>query len=421
MSLRGAVPCSPLRDGGIHLNHLDDRYVSLAENLAFEHGECYDSYLLLDEGREYFFSSDRRGVVGFSRWRGHAYVLGGLLTAAHNKGRLLDEFLAFAKSEGLKPLFFGLLATDLPLFQERDLSISKIGEEPIIDLQQTTWRGRSFEWVRRQENSCLRSGVAVREVEPRPACPAYRDHLASALREVSAAHLGETVYGRELSLMVGRFDPLNMHRKRLFIAECAGRVEGFVVLTPAYGGRYWGVETYRRRPDARSGIVPCLIKQVAEQLREEGVGFLSLCQVPGLRCDRTQFADSLLVRNSLSLWWTHFGWFYDPTRLYHFKSRFRPCYREMYLAGAQPRFVPMLVLGLKWGIVWPDFRRLPKQMLRRMRKWSHRERLADPNEEHAVIIDRLFDDKPKLQSVLAAEAKCPSTPSLYELSQASSG
>ena len=385
------------------------------ERLAFDHGESYDSYLSLDEGREYFFGSRQSGVVSFVRWRRHAYVVGGLLTPRENRRRLLREFLDFAESERLQPLFFGVLGADLPLFQEQSLHISKIGEEPIIDLQATTWRGQQFAWVRRQENSCLKNGVVVDELEPHASCPVFRDSVAPELLEVSKKHLQDTVFGRELALMVGRFRPLQMHRKRLFVAKRDGRIEAFVVATPAYGGQYWAVETYRRRPDAVRGVIACMIVQIARQLREEGAQVLSLCQIPGLRCDQTNYSDSRLVRNGLTMWWNRVSWVYDPSRQYHFKSRFRPDYREMYIAGVKPRFLPMLAFALKWGVIWPDFRRVPKQMLRRMKKWGHTEQLADPREEQFAIIDRLCLDEPTAPEVLEESPICAETSVDYQM------
>jgi lysylphosphatidylglycerol synthetase-like protein (DUF2156 family) len=49
------------------------------EECAYALGETYDSYLVTESDREYFFSSGRRGVVGFRRWCGHVLVVGGLL------------------------------------------------------------------------------------------------------------------------------------------------------------------------------------------------------------------------------------------------------------------------------------------------------------------------------------------------------
>ena len=129
--------------------------------------------------------------------------------------------------------------------------------------------------------------------------------------------------------------------------------------------------------------------KVARQLQAEGLCFLSLCQVPSLRAASSTLMESRLVRFGMHTWWNYVPWLYDPPRQYHFKSRFRPAYRECFVA-ASPGFqlMPFFAFALKWGVIWPDFRRLPRHMLERMRKWRHPEQLADPElEEHQIIDD----------------------------------
>ena len=51
----------------------------MEELRTFSYGEGYNSYLVTENDREYFFSSGRRGVVGFNRWGGNMQAVGGLL------------------------------------------------------------------------------------------------------------------------------------------------------------------------------------------------------------------------------------------------------------------------------------------------------------------------------------------------------
>lgn len=373
----------------------------LAEQLAFSHGRSYDSYLLLDDGRSYFFGPDECGLIAFARWHKTAYVIGGLLAPESAREALLASFLEYTDANGMEPLFFNALGEDLPLFRRFGLHASKIGEEPVVDLQATNWTGGRFTWVRRQENACRREGIGFREVDP--SSTEYRETIVPQIEDVSRQHLDDTVYGRELSLVVGQLQPLQLRRRRLFVGDDDKGVAAFIVATPAYDGDYWAIETYRRRPDAAPGIVAAMMLHVARQLKDEGVRVLSLCQVPGLRSDQTTFSPFPVVRHGLRIWWQRLGWFYDPVRLYHFKSRFRPAYRECFLVGRNPGFVPMLVFALKWGVVWPDFRRLPRQMLRRIRKWGHSAQLADPLAEQHVLVEKLAMEHAS-PFVLAAEA-----------------
>ncbi|AMV19821.1 DUF2156 domain-containing protein [Planctomyces sp. SH-PL14] len=378
-------------------------WLQRAEDLVFRFGEAYDSYLILERDREFYFGSEGRGVVSFERWRNNIYVVGGLVAAPEERRGLLEEFIQFSRERKWNIHFLNIMAGDVPLFREFGFEVSKTGEEPLVDLRTATWAGKDFAWVRQQENSCLRSGVTYREVCVDLLTPDQHAGIERELAEISTEHLNDTVYGRELGLMVGKLDLREMFRKRLFIAEKEGRIEGFVVSTPSHNGRVWSVETYRRRKDSARGVVTFLIVQMSRQMRAEGVQYLSLCQCPALRCGGESASESALVRNSMNIWWTTANWFYDSRRLYHFKSRFRPMYRECFIAALPGcRFIPMFMFGLKWGVILPDFLRLPRHMFRRGLKWFHPEKLADPNTEKYVRIESLSlteaDDETEMTS-----------------------
>lgn len=367
------------------------------EQFAFEHGESYDSYLVLDDGKQFFFGSHNSGVVGFTVWRNHLYVVGGLLAATAARPRLLAEFLEFARRNSLEISFLNVLASDRDLFRSQGFQVSKVGEEPILDLPSVTWQGRDYEWVRRQENYCLRQGVTCNEEFPQSLDDRLCPEMVDELYAVSDEHVKDTVYGRELSMVVGKLDLDRMFRKRLFVARREDRIEAFVVAIPSHGGRMWSIETFRRRPSATRGIIPYLFMQVARRLKGEGVDVLSLCQVPALRVDTGTPSDSRFVTQGMRFWWNHLPWFYDPPRLYHFKSRFRPQYRECFVADwPRTKVLPLFAFFFQWGVVIPDLARLPMQMLRRLRKWGHRECLADPSAEKYVLVNELpFQRQPE--------------------------
>lgn len=382
-----------LPEGCLHVGsreQLSAQQIQLAEALAYHYGQTYDAYLLLDEGRQYFFGEDGMGVIGFSTWRRHAYVVGGLLTASENKAHLLDQFLKFCQRRKLSPKFFNLLPGERDMYRERGFLVSKTGEEPVIDLMETDWSGKRYQWVRRQENFCERSGVSSREVVIDQLDRQQRELLVDSLREISDEHVRSTAYGRELALTVGKVDFDWMYRRRLFVAEHERKPVAFLVANPAYSGGMWVVETYRKAADAPRGVIAYLIMQVSRKLQEEGVRFLSLCQVPSLRAADCPQNESPLVRRSMKLWWHYMPWFYDNPRQYHFKSRFRPKYRECLVAtppGSQ--LIPLTAFGWQWGVVMPDLRRVPGHMLTRIRKWSHSEQLADPYEEEVTLVNDL--------------------------------
>jgi len=129
--------------------------------------------------------------------------------------------------------------------------------------------------------------------------------------------------------------------------------------------------------------------------------------VPALRVKHGTRSDSSFVTTGMQFWWKFLPWFYDPPRQYHFKSRFRPQYRECFVATyPKTRVFPMLAFFFKWGVIVPDLKRLPLQMLKRMAKWKNRERLADPSAE-PYIIYQPSGEQPAAVAADAAELPVP--------------
>jgi phosphatidylglycerol lysyltransferase len=172
------------------------------------------------------------------------------------------------------------------------------------------------------------------------------NRLAAELNEISRAMLSSKPQRDQIRFLEGRFDPHALGRRRLFVAQSdrgRGRIEGYLVCNPCLNGARWAFETYRRRPDSVRGTMPYLMQQTIEQLTREGVESVSLCLVPGLRCDSPLPGDSALARWSMHIATRYFGFIHDTRGQYHYKSRFRPRFANRYLA-VRPR--------LTWGAAW---------------------------------------------------------------------
>ncbi len=144
-------------------------------------------------------------------------------------------------------------------------------------------------------------------------------------------------------------DPEHLGRKRIFIARAehgAGRLEGFLACNPCRQGAMWVMETCRRRPDAVRGTTPFLMHQAMQTFRAEGVRWVSLCLIPGLRCQTPMPGDSRLARWGLVVGTRYCGLVFDTAGAYHFKTRFRPYFESRYLC-----VYPKVTLGSSWALI----------------------------------------------------------------------
>lgn len=319
------------------------------EEFAFRFGRSYDSYLATDLQRQYFWSSGRRGLVSFVRSGRHVVAIGGLMAPEDHWADLLGELLAFVRRQSYTLTFFNVDRQQAEAFRQHGFQTTKVGEDSLIDLAECRWKGKDFEWVRRQSNFCLRQGLICQEVplaDTSVATPA----LFEELMEVSRLFLKGKPQGGQMRYFVSRFDPQKLIRHRLFVARASGgqgRTEAFIVCNPCRNGRMWAVEVFRQRPDAVRGAVSFLIHQALQSLQADGVPWASLCLVPLLRCDKPLEGDSWLGRKLMVLGHKYAGAFYDTQGMFHFKSRFRPRFEDRY-ACAWPK---MTLLSIRAGIM----------------------------------------------------------------------
>jgi phosphatidylglycerol lysyltransferase len=311
------------------------------EELAYRYGRSYESYLVTEPDRECFWLPDRRGAVAFLRQGRYLHVGGGLLAAPGAWSLLLKSFVAWARSQRLRMLFYNIDPQQLPHFRDAGFQATKWGEEPILDLDDVTWQGGQYEWVRRQNNYALRHCLEFRECKPDSLSADEWDRIAAEVEAISIGTKAERPQARDIGFLNGRFDPADLGRRRLFLAHNTkrSRIEGFLLCNPCLGGTEWALELYRDHSDAVRGTIPFLMYQALRQFQQEGANRASLCLVAACRCDGKLPGDSAIIRHALSMS-RYFGFIFDVAGMYHFKSRFRPRFEDRFICAC-----PAMTLG----------------------------------------------------------------------------
>ncbi len=364
----------------IHSPKVSDRWSHIEEQ-AFEHGRAYDSYFATEEGWKRFRARGLDGLISYRRMGKYVKAIGGLLASDDEKPRLLREYTRLSDSFGLLTSFYNVVEEDVELFREHGYQITKWGEEPFVDLQECTWSGKPYEWVRRQTNYCRRAGITIVE-HRREEMEAESWHaLLHQLREVSDSLLATKAHRDEIQLLEGQLEVAGWGRRRLFVAyskESPPRIEGFLIALPMNGGRTWSFEMYRHRPDAIRGVVPHLFHEVMVRMKAEGIESVSLCLLPGIGCETPLPGDCALTRYSLTFGKKRLNFLFDFAGLYHFKSRFRPRYENRYVCS-RPRSTALSILALfrMSGMLTFDAKKVGTHLVRNVFKRRERQQMAE--------------------------------------------
>ena len=303
------------------------------DQLVFEHGEYFDSYLATEPGRLEFRCSSGLGLISYARRGRYLVVGGGLIAPDEHRRQLLAEFNAFLQANNLTAAFHNIADHELPLFRECGYQITKWGEEPIVDLETLDWKGKSFEWVRRQTNFCRRNGLEFSEVIPHELSPEEWARTFDEMLEVADLSVAQKAQ-KQMTFFEGTIGEHAIGRRRVFVArneQGRGRIEAFVVCTPMRGGTKWATELYRRRPDALRGTMAFLFQQIFNQMKAEGIRHVGMCLDPALRCWGKLPGDSSLIRFGMTWGECCLGMVFDVVGIRHFKSRFRPRYENRYV------------------------------------------------------------------------------------------
>lgn len=344
---------------------MDAASIARLEAMAYRCGRSYDSYLVMDLDRLYFWSSGDRAVLGFVLKGSQAVVIGGLIGPDAAREILLTEFMDHCRRHGWTAAFGLVPEHDLPLFDRHGFQSTKIGEDALIDLRHCTWQGKAYEWVRRQSHYCQRHGLVCREISG-----SLRDRIPE-LSELSTQFLDRTPHGRTMRYFVSRFDPDRLYRRRIFAALAdggAGRAEGFIICTPYRDGAAWAIEMYRSRQDAVRGTVPFLMHQAMQTFKDEGVEEVSLCLMPSVGCDRRRPGDSWLIHTYLRITHRYLNFILDTPGLYHFKTRFRPRCDNVYCSvWPKSSLRPLHAMLSLWGTLQFSPWRAMRRGLRRFR------------------------------------------------------
>jgi phosphatidylglycerol lysyltransferase len=357
------------------------------EQLAFEHGEYAESYLAIEPERYCLLSSDRQAAVSVVPAGRHLHIAGGLLAPIELRPQMIAALAAHARRTGKIVACYAIGEQDRPLFEAAGWEVSKFGEETDIDLLTLRWSGKPYEWVRRQFNFCKRAGLVSREIVRQDLSPDEWREMKIVLAEITRDDLKDRVYAAEMSLLVGRLQPDNLGRRRLFVAENvnSGEIEAFLIANPMQGGRGWATESYRKRSTATRGAIPFLMKSAIDQFQADGAEHVSLCML--LWKDTQTFEKN--QSGGFLHWWLATGQriadkVYSANGMIHFKTRFRPTLTNIYLC-VTPRTTLMLTLSFlhQVGAFSFSWRNVTKSLAAECvsRMWKRPEVADKPNDD----------------------------------------
>ena len=282
-----------------------------AQRLLSEFESSSYGHFKTSPDKAFFFSTSGRSFVAYREVRHVALALGDPVGPADEIGEAAAAFVAHARGKGWTAAF--LMPDRVAVYRELGLSVLKIGEEAVVDLERFaagTSKGRHFRYDRRKLGG---EGYSYERHLP-PHQPALLDEL----EDVSRDWLG-LPHHREYGFHQGCFDRETVAQQPVFsLREPGGRLIAFLSLVPSFRPGEAKGDLMRRRPGTHCGVMDLVFCETFFSLRDEGYRTfnLGLAAFAGVG----QSADSPRLERIMH-GVAQVGWFAGLGRLRQYKEK----------------------------------------------------------------------------------------------------
>ncbi|MGW0246342.1 phosphatidylglycerol lysyltransferase domain-containing protein [Nocardia goodfellowii] len=231
------------------------------------------AFIACNDETSHYFAPGLPGVVPYRARGGTVLVFGGPFGPPGARERLLEHFRRDVVRRR-RIVAVQVRPGDVEMFARQGFTVNQFGCTYGIDLSAFTSKGKPLAKVRQNVSRAAREGTTVHELPP----GLRGDELDAIDRQWLRA---KGWHVKKLDFMVGQREGRGAGARRLFVAERAGRITGYVSYSPAYGSRPgWLYDLTRRTPEASVGTIELVNLTALQQFKAEGAGWLHLGLTP---------------------------------------------------------------------------------------------------------------------------------------------
>ncbi|HHW4669051.1 MAG TPA: bifunctional lysylphosphatidylglycerol flippase/synthetase MprF [Xylella fastidiosa subsp. multiplex] len=269
----------------------------------------------------------KHSFVMMQRYGGSLIAMGDPIGPPEAAIQLIWRFREVADRLGLRPVFYQVSDNYWKNYLDLGMTMVKIGEEAIVDLEKFSLEGPTNAEMRQAFNKGKRLGLRFRilsEEEVRA--------LIHRLRQISDEWLEEKG-SEEKSFSLGNFDPIYLYRFPVAVIEheAEQKIIAFANILKAQPGSELSIDLMRYSQDAPNGTMDFLFVAMLLWGKEQGFQRFSLGMAP----------LSGLAQHHLAGRWNRFAnliarhgeRFYGFSGLRRFKAKFSPNWCPRYLAA----------------------------------------------------------------------------------------
>lgn len=307
-----------------------------AANIIKQYGRSSYDYFKDKSDKSFFFSKSRRTFIAYRTIAGVALCLGDPVGPEEEIESTMTDFFSFCADNAWLVTF--MIPDRVSIYREANLSLLKIGEEAIIDLEKfktQTVNKKYFRYIRRKiENEGYKFS--------RYKLP----HPKSVIDEIEhvSQHWMKLPHHREFGFLQGIFSRQYISETNLAcVRDSTGQIVAWVNEVPSFRPGEATFDMMRHQPGIHWGIMDYLFANLMLTLRQEG--FLTFDMGVAPLAGVGEQPESTLIEKAIHQIYEHIGKIISMKGLRQYKLKFEPAWEDRFVAY-QGNAVNLVRIGL---------------------------------------------------------------------------
>jgi phosphatidylglycerol lysyltransferase len=294
-----------------------------AMSILEKYGKSTFDYFKVWQDKSFFFSPSRESFISYRMVGGVAFCLADPVGPDTDIEAVLRAFISFCTENGW--LAAVMMPDDPSIYSSVGLSLLKIGEEAVVDLELftgKTYNTKYFRYVRRKFEG---EGYQVVQLRA-PISPLVLDEVEKVSRQwLSLSH------HREYGFFQGRFDRAYLEKCTLYVLrENSGRMVAFINEVPSYHSNEATFDMMRHIPGLHWGTMDFLFAQMMVNMRNEGYRTFNFGVAPFVGIGNRP--DATLTEKTVNQIFERLDWFVHSKGIKQYKHKFDPQWKDSYVA-----------------------------------------------------------------------------------------
>jgi phosphatidylglycerol lysyltransferase len=294
-----------------------------ATALIEKYGKSTFDYFKVWQDKSFFFSPNHESFISYRMVGGVAFCLADPVGPDTDREAVIQAFISFCTENGW--INAVMMPDDPSIYNSVGLSLLKIGEEAVVDLElfvSKTYNTKYFRYVRRKFEG---EGYQVVRVKP-PISPLVLDEVEKVSRQwLTLPH------HREYGFFQGRFDRAYLEKCTLdVLREKTGRMVAFINEVPSYHPGEATFDMMRHIPGLHWGTMDFLFAQMMVTMKNEGYRTFNFGVAPFVGIGNRP--DATLTEKTVNQIFERLDWFVHSKGIKQYKLKFEPQWKDSFVA-----------------------------------------------------------------------------------------